>query len=190
MDSRKNVRETGTNSDEDATASGGVDGEPVVGTPSHPIAAGMGAVLLGGAAGAAVGTAVGPIGTAIGAAVGAVGGALGGDALASSVDQVKSLDQVKEESHWRDNFVRRPYVPQSASYNDYGPAYRYGVTAYARHPGSRFDEVEADLFAGWQAARGDSSLSWEDARHAARDAWDRVHRSAGSLGDEHVRDDS
>ena len=154
------------------------DLDPPVGEARHPVAAGVGAVLLGGAAGAAVGTAAGPIGTAIGAAVGAIGGALGGDAVASSVDQVK------EESHWRDNFAQRPYVGHSASYNDYGPAYRYGVVSYARYSGRRFEDVEADLSAGWEKARGESSLTWKDARHATQDAWDRVHRSSGSLSNE------
>ena len=37
-----------------------------------------------------------------------------------------------------------------------------------------FDELDSDLERGWSAARGRSSLEWERAKHAARDAWHRV----------------
>lgn len=63
----------------------------------------------------------------------------------------------------------RPYASGS-SYDEYGPAYRYGVDAYARHPGRSFDEVEADLGRDWSTSRGSSSLEWERAKHATRDA--------------------
>ena len=62
----------------------------------------------------------------------------------------------------------------AASYDDYGPAYRYGVDAFTRYPDRSFDDVEADLDSGWGAYRGSSSLQWERAKHASRDAWRRL----------------
>jgi hypothetical protein len=152
--------------------------EPILSAPAHPLAAGIGAVVLGGASGAAVGSAAGPIGTFIGAAIGAIGGALGGDAIASS------FDQAAEDSHWHNHYAKQPYVPQDARYEDYGPAYRYGATSYTRLVGRDFDEVESDLSGGWASARGESALHWEQAKHAARDAWQRLHGAHSRPDDE------
>ncbi|MED5621848.1 glycine zipper domain-containing protein [Ideonella sp. BN130291] len=135
---------------------------------SHPVGTSVGAV--GGlAAGAAIGSAAGPVGTLVGAAAGAVAGALAGGGIAEMVDPEA------EDAYWRDNYASRPYVSQSYGYDDYGPAYRYGVDSYTRTGGQRaWDESESDLATGWDSARGSSRLAWDDARHASRDAWHRV----------------
>jgi hypothetical protein len=141
--------------------------DPITGAPgAHPLGVGVGATAGGIAAGAAVGTMAGPVGTAIGAAVGAIAGGLVGKSVSELVDPTL------EDAYWRSNYQNRPYVPVDARYEDYAPAYRYGVTRYAE--GRSFDDAEADLAAGWDDARGDSRLAWDDARHASRDAWDRV----------------
>lgn len=135
---------------------------------SHPVSTGVGAVLGGVAAGAAAGTTVGPLGTVIGAAVGAVVGGLAGKGLA------EAIDPTREDAYWRENFTSRPYVSQGSSYDDYGPAYGYGVEAYGKYPERSFDEVEPDLSKNWGTTRGDSDLSWDGAKHATRDAWNRI----------------
>jgi hypothetical protein len=143
--------------------------DPLTGTPgSHPVGTGVGAALGGAAAGAATGTVAGPVGTVIGAAVGAVVGGLAGKAVA------EQIDPTGEDAYWRANYVSRPYVDRRYGYEDYGPAYGYGVAEYVRDPARRFDEVDADLERGWVERRGDSRLDWPSARHAARDAWNRV----------------
>jgi hypothetical protein len=142
----------------------------------HPAAKGVGAVVGGvaggvaggAAAGAAVGGMTGPVGAAVGAAVGAVVGAVAGKGVA------KAADPAIEESYWRDNYASRPYVTAGANYDDYGPAYRYGVDSYSKYPDRSFDEMETDLSRDWSKARGQSSLEWEKAKHASRDAWHRV----------------
>ena len=141
---------------------------------SHPDAKkeGVGAVVggvaggvAGGAmAGAAAGGMTGPVGAAVGAVVGAVAGALAG----------RSVDPKAEDTYWRDNYTTRPYVQAGTSYDDYGPAYRYGVETYPRYAGRPFDEVEAELSRDWAGARGTSRLDWNDARHPTRDAWERL----------------
>lgn len=145
-------------------------------TASHPVATGVGAVLGGvaggvaggAAAGAAIGGMTGPVGAAVGAAVGAVAGALAGKGVANAVDPVA------EDAYWRSNYSSRPYVSSGASYDDYSPAYRQGVDAYSRYPDQSFDDVEPNLARDWGTTRGSSSLEWDKAKHAARDAWHRV----------------
>lgn len=143
--------------------------DPITGAPgAHPVGTGVGAAAGGVMAGAVAGSVAGPVGTVIGAAVGAVVGGLAGKAVA------ETIDPTVENEYWRENYVSRPYVESGASYDDYGPAYGYGVSQYTRYPGRTFDEVESELATGWHAGRGSSTLEWERARSATRDAWQRV----------------
>ena len=143
--------------------------DPVTGAPgSHPVGTGVGAVAGGIAAGAAAGTVAGPIGTVVGAAVGAIAGGLAGKGIA------ELIDPTAEDAYWRDNYASRPYIASGATYDDYGPAYRYGVDAYSRYPGRAFDDVESDLASDWNRAKGTSKLEWERAKAATRDSWQRV----------------
>lgn len=143
---------------------------------SRPVAKGVGAAVggvgggvAGGAiAGATVGGVTGPVGAAIGAVVGAAVGVVAGKAVAQAVDPTA------EEAYWRDNYATRPYATVDAQYDDYGPAYRYGVDAFGRYPERPFDEIEPDLSRNWSQSRGQSSLEWDNARPATRDAWDRL----------------
>ena len=128
----------------------------------------MGAAAGGMAAGAAAGTVAGPVGTVIGAAVGAIAGGLAGKGIA------EVIDPTMEEAYWREEYVNRPYVTKGANFDDYGPAYRYGVEGYSKYPGRKFDEVEAELSRDWQRAKGKSTLAWENAKHATKDAWHRA----------------
>ena len=144
--------------------------DPVTGAPgSHPVGTGVGAVAGAVAAGAAAGTvAAGPVGTVIGAAVGAVAGGLVGKGIA------EMIDPTAEDKYWRDNYASRPYIGSDATYDDYGPAYRYGVDAATNYPGRSFDDVDAELGTNWPSTRGTSRLEWDRAKHAARDSWRRV----------------
>jgi gas vesicle protein len=143
--------------------------DSLVGTPSHKVATGVGALVGGVAVGAVTGTAAGPIGTVVGAVVGAIAGGLGADAAAESVDEIA------EEAHWRKTWESRPDARRDESYDDFGPAYAYGVTAYRTRQGT-FDEIEKDLSREWTGARGSSRLAWDSARQPTRDAYDRLDR--------------
>lgn len=134
---------------------------------AHPVGTGVGAILGGTAAGAVAGTLAGPVGTVIGGAVGAIAGAFAGHNVAGMIDPDT------EDTYWRDNFKSRPYAGDS-SYDDYGPAYRYGVKSYSDQPGRTFDEAEPDLSRDWGNARGQSGLDWDRAKKASRDAWNRL----------------
>jgi len=138
---------------------------------SHLVGPGVGAAVGGVAVGAAAGTLAGPVGTAVGAAAGALLGGLAGN-------QIEAIDPSVEDAYWRDNFALRPYVENGAKYDDYGPAYVYGVSAFARYPGRAFDEIETELGRGWKDHRGASRLDWDRAKQAARDAWQRLSDAA------------
>ncbi len=143
--------------------------DPISGAPgAHPVGTGVGAVAGGMAAGAAAGTVAGPVGTVVGAAIGAVVGGLAGKGVA------ESIDPTREDAYWRENYAARPYVSAGSSYDDYGPAYGYGVSSYGKHSGRTFEAAESDLERGWNTARGKSSLTWERAKDATRDAWNRT----------------
>jgi hypothetical protein len=143
--------------------------------PDQPAATGAGAVLGGAAggvagaaaAGAAAGGMTGPIGAGVGAVAGAVVGAMAGKSVPNA------FDPVAEETYWRDNYPSRPYAVGTA-YDEYRPAYSYGIDAYRRYPGRHFDEIEPELARDWQRRRGASRLDWDRAKMASRDAWQRL----------------
>jgi len=145
---------------------------------NSPVGIGVGAaggMATGAATGAAIGTAVGgPLGTPVGAVIGAIAGGLGGGYVGNEV--AKAIDPKAEEVYWEEHHRERPYVEKEATWDQYRPAYRYGVAAAAKTDGKRetFEEMEARLRKGWGHAHGKSSLPWPQARHAVRDAYDRV----------------
>ena len=143
--------------------------DPISGAPgSHPVGTGIGAAAGGAVAGAAAGAIGGPVGAVAGAAVGAIAGGLAGKGVA------EMIDPTVEEAYWRETYTSRPYVTKGSNYDDYGPAYRYGIDNYSKYPGKKFDDVEADLSRDWQRAKGKSTLAWDNAKHAAKDSWQRV----------------
>ena len=149
------------------TSTQGAQSDGLVGVPGgHPLAAVVGAVAVAAASGAVIGSAAGPVGTVIGAVPGAVVGGMGGDAIASSVEEAH------DAGYWRDHYSRRPYVDPGASYAGFGPAFAFGSPARLRHQGRSFDQMQSDLMRDWDDARGTSTLPWDRARHAARDAWE------------------
>lgn len=152
----------------------GLDGndanrDPITGTPgSHPVGTAVGAAAGGIGAGALAGSVAGPVGTVVGAVVGAIAGGLAGKGVA------EQIDPTVEDAYWRDNYKSRGYVTPGSSYDDYGPAYGYGVESFRRNPDRSFSEMESDLGRDWDRNRGTSSLTWERAKSATRDSWQRL----------------
>lgn len=95
---------------------------------------------------------------AVGAVVGAVAGAVMG--------RNATVDPVVEDTYWRDNYSSRPYLSSGATYDDYQPAYRYGMDSHSKYPNRSFDDIEPELSRDWGTARGKSSLEWENAKRA------------------------
>ena len=138
---------------------------------AHPVGTGLGAAAGGTAAGAAVGSVAGPVGTAIGAAAGAIVGGLAGKGIA------ERIDPTAEEAYWRENFSSRPYVSRDATFDDYGPAYRLGVSSYGQSEGRSFEQDEQRVRQDWERSKGSSRLTWDEARVPVHDAWQRVSNS-------------
>jgi len=155
--------------------------DPLSGEPgAHPVGTGVGATLGGVVAGAAVGSVVGPIGTVIGMAIGAALGGLAGKGVAESVDPTAG------DAYWRQEYRGRPYVAADATYDSYGPAYSYGVAAFGRYEGRDFELIQPELAQDWNTMRGTSDLSWDQARPAVKDAWQRMSEFRAK-GDSAVR---
>jgi hypothetical protein len=100
------------------------------------------------------------------------GESIGTGGLAAGED----LDEVAEGDYWRQNFRRRPYFQPGTPYEHYESGYRYGWQSALgdEHAGREFDDVESELERSWDAQHGENAQDWEEARHAARDAWERA----------------
>ena len=101
--------------------------------------------------------------------------------VCTSATLPKVTNGLPRSAYWRTAYRSRPYVQADANYDSYGPAYSYGVTAFGRHGGRHFELVEPELAQDWTAMRGGSDLSWDHARPAVKDAWQRMSefRAAG-----------
>jgi hypothetical protein len=130
---------------------------------AHPVETGLSAAAGGVAADALFGT----VGRED-AVAGALGSGLAGNTIA------ESIDPAAEEAYWRENYSSRPNVNPEVSFNEYRPAYSYGVDAHRRYEGQSFEQAEPELMRDWDGVKGMSSLTWENAKHAVRDSWQRV----------------
>lgn len=160
---------------------------------------GAGGLAAGAATGAAIGTAIGgPIGTPIGAVIGAVAGGVAGGYAGNEV--ARAIDPRAEDTYWEQTHRNRPYVEKDISWEQYRPAYRYGVASATKLPAEHsetFEEMESRLRRGWGHAHGKSNLTWNQAREAVRDAYDRaiklheerlhVDKETVQTGNVHVR---
>ena len=128
-----------------------------------------GGMVAGAAAGAAVGMVGGPVGVFVGGTVGAILGALGDYAAVDATDP--------DYSYWRDNFRDQPgFVGDYNFEDDYSPAYRLGYQGRTRYVGKTWQEADADLARDWDAVKGKSRVTWDEARAAGHAAW---HRESG-----------
>ncbi len=143
--------------------------DPISGEPgAHPVGTGLGAAAAGAATGAVGGAVAGPVGAAVGAVIGAVAGGLAGKGVA------ESIDPTEEDTYWRKNHATQSYAAKDDDYAHYGPAYKYGYESHGLHAGKPWTEVESHMKSGWDNVKGESKLDWEKAKHATRQAYDRV----------------
>lgn len=87
----------------------------------------------------------------------------------------EEFDPIVEDAYWRENYSLREYYQKGRDYSYYQSAYRYGWESRKLTPGhASFEDSEHRLQRHWVDRRGESQLTWEEARPAARDAWNRV----------------
>lgn len=170
---------------------------------AHLVGTGIGAAG-GAAAGASIGSVAGPFGAAVGTLVGAVAGGLAGRGAAEAINptdpatlarrgrpivtapavaaggHAAPIDPSAEDEYWRRNYASRPYVTPGATYETYRMAYQFGWECYRRYRGRRFADVEGSLRRDWE--RTDREMSWESARGATRDAWQRLGEQVRPAG--------
>jgi uncharacterized protein (TIGR02271 family) len=84
------------------------------------------------------------------------------------------IDPTTEDNWLRENFSSRPYVKQGETFETYHPAYCYGAEAEAKHQGKSFADVESDLRSGWRTRKQATGMTWDHARGAVKDAYDRT----------------
>ncbi len=144
--------------------------DPISGQPgAHPMGTGVGAAGVGSVATVVGSVVAGPIGAVVGAVVGSVVGGLAGKVTA------EQINPSFEESHWRENYSSRPYVEKGATYEEYQQAYRVGYEGFDRYgnTGRNYSDVEPDLRREYEATI-EGSLTWEKAKPAVQDAWNRA----------------
>ena len=141
---------------------------------SHPVGTGVGAALGGAAAGAAAGLVGGPLGTVAGAVIGGVAGGFAGKAVA------ESYDPTIEDAYWRGKYFDRPYYNDSFDYDHYRPAYQSGWQSFDVRANESWATREVIARQNWENEGGTEYMSWEQARPAAKDAYDRLHNQRSS----------
>jgi hypothetical protein len=94
--------------------------------------------------------------------------------MTAAASEVPASVYQAHHDHWSANYASRPYVEAGEEYEDYAPAFLYGVFWYHSNPQRQFDACEGDLANGWDSARGDSPLAWAKAKPAVREGWYRV----------------
>jgi hypothetical protein len=77
-----------------------------------------------------------------------------------------------DEDYWREAILQRGYYRPEVGYDRYRWALRYGQLAKKLHgPNVQFEDMIAELTAGWEKFGGPSNLTWEEARDAIHDSW-------------------
>lgn len=161
-----------------------LNADMITGEPgSHPVGTGVGG-LGGAAAGAAVGSLAGPLGTLIGGAIGAIVGGGAGSAAA------EVINPTNEEAYWRAHYANSPHYVDGHDFDqDYHPAYAVGYANRHRYPeNAHFEDHESELHQSWNEVKGDSRLSWDDAKHATKQAWNRLTPFNNTKEDDYWRD--
>src|SRR4051794_27300269 len=97
-------------------------------------------------------------------------------------DRNKPLAWNDENEYWRKTFSSRPYTTSSPNYDLWEGGYRYGYESAIRYNGRNWDEVEPELSRGWGSYEYRGTSTWDQVKHAVRDAWDRVtgHHPVGA----------
>jgi len=99
-------------------------------------------------------------------------------------DRTSSTIQGRRENddYWRTNYKSRPYIEPNRSYDDYETAYRSGYDSYRLYGldrGMSYDQAEPEIRSRYERDHHDG-LSWDNAKDAIRDSWNRAKSSMSS----------
>ncbi|MBE9179917.1 glycine zipper family protein [Oculatella sp. LEGE 06141] len=120
---------------------------------------------------------------AVEAVIGAVSSVVGGFVAKGASDAV---NPAVEDAYWQEQCASRPYVRLGRTYADYKAAYRTGYEGYSRYHQSKqtYDDVESELQRDYESQIKESDLTWDEAKYAVRDAWDRADRMTLSYSED------
>ncbi len=93
-----------------------------------------------------------------------------------STMQQATASHVVDEAFWAQSLTGQPFYVDGLSFDDYAPAFRL-ARAHWRDD-TLLDDVLARLGEEWEHVKGSSRLTWIEARHAVRAAWERCGRPA------------
>jgi len=85
----------------------------------------------------------------------------------------------QENDYWKHCYRSRPYVEDTDTYDDFGPAYAFGLQLFRTRTERVPFDLQCDLADDWNVSCGKSSLRWDRAKHAAYDAWERLTHAFG-----------
>lgn len=80
------------------------------------------------------------------------------------------------DRYYAGQFDQAPYRDTGASFDDYRQAYRFGTAARTQYPDQPWENAEPNLARRWDSVKGDSRLTWDEAKAAVKDAWHNVER--------------
>jgi uncharacterized protein (TIGR02284 family) len=87
-----------------------------------------------------------------------------------------------EMDYWRQAYSREPYYESGRTFEDYGPACELGWVSYRMYRGE-FEPADRVMANDWEVRKGISSLSWDQARPAARAGWQRAENAQSYVTD-------
>ncbi|MGB3492743.1 MAG: hypothetical protein WBA57_08440 [Elainellaceae cyanobacterium] len=86
-------------------------------------------------------------------------------------------DRHENDKYWRQSYKSRPYVEDGQDYDLYAPAYGVGYITYAAYGRDRhmsYEEAEPNIRKTYEQQHGNDGLSWDKAKHAIKDTWNRL----------------
>jgi hypothetical protein len=89
------------------------------------------------------------------------------------MDEKSAADSAIEKIDWREHHNAQPYASKH-SYEEFVPAYRTAMAAFATHAGKKFEEIEDDLALGYKKHDPLSALPWDEVVPAVQSAWDKL----------------
>ena len=104
----------------------------------------------------------------------------GGDELevlaADTRANMRGLSARVEDLYWAANYWKESFFRADYDYEDYAPAFCVGYSGCAQY-GGRFEDAETSLSANFVRIKGDSRLTWDEAKAAIRAGWERVENA-------------
>ena len=101
--------------------------------------------------------------------------------LTDTTSTYKDDTHRQSQEYWKENYNKTPYYKDALTHypdleydRDYSGAYNLGYTSRRENEGRHFDEMEGSLQQKWEETKRESRLKWEQAKHAIKDARDRM----------------